>query len=158
MTPAARFSTILVDFLSSDIAIAAGAPALADLPRRSMTAATQITHPHVIVHVEEDPDSGDALLNLKLELRHKSQIGAEADLNTTRSTAHTQLQALRALLADTAAARAAWDAWIVTQTEDYRDGWSLQQIWPQTVTTEHDAEKNILTLTAPYDLITFWNS
>lgn len=159
MTPSARFSTILADYLSSATALAiSGVPSLTALPRRSLTSTGVIKPPYLLVHVEEDPDSADSLLTLKVQLRHFSTLGAAADNATLRATAHTQLQALRSLLADTDTAKTTWDIWIALQTTDYKTGWQLQQLWPQTTNEETDKDTNLLTLTAPYDLVTFWNA
>lgn len=155
LSPAAQFSLIFSDFLSSATAIAAGAPSTTALQRRHLTSAVAITPKSLLVDCEADPDSTDSFLTLTLTLKLEATLGTETS-QITRTQAETWLQALRALLDNSDEAVAAWNTWIALQTDDYKSGWSLQAIYPKT--TEHDLaeDKNVLTLSAPYTLTAFW--
>lgn len=155
-SPAAHFSTVFRDYSISAPALAVtGVPSASAVQRRTHSTADAITHPHVLFEVEVDPDSTEGLLTLTLNLKLQISIGTETG-QTTRAAAHAWLQALRILLDDDH--RTTWQTFIEAQTEGYREGWDIQAIWPQTITDEFSEDKSLLTLTAPFQITTFWNN
>jgi hypothetical protein len=155
-SPAAHFSTVFADYTSSAAALAvSGVPSVSAVPRRMHSSATALTHPHVLFEVEVDPESADTLLTLTLNLRLQINIGAETG-QTTRAAAHAWLQALRSLFDDDH--RTTWQTFIESQSDSYREGWHIQAIYPQTITDDYDEAKSLLTLTAPFQVVTFWNN
>mgnify|MGYP006946109273 CR=1 FL=1 len=155
-SPAAHFSTVFSDYSVSTPALAvSGVPSASAVQRRTHSTADAITHPHVLFEVEVDPDSADTLLTLTLNLKLQISIGTETG-QTTRAAAHAWLQALRSLLDDDH--RSTWQTFIEAQSNDYRTGWDIQAIYPQTLTDEFSEDKSLLTLTAPFQVVTYWNN
>ena len=155
-SPAAHFSTVFSDYSTSAPALLiSGVPTASQVQRRTHSSADAITHPHVLFEVEVDPDSADTLLTLTLNLKLQIHIGTETG-QTTRAAAHAWLQALRSLFDDDH--RTTWQTFIEAQTEGYRTGWDIQAIYPQTITDEFSEDKSLLTLTAPFQVVTFWNN
>lgn len=155
-SPALHFSTVFSDYSTSAAALAvSGVPTAAQVQRRTHTSADAITHPHVLFEVEVDPDSTDILLTLTLNLRLQIHIGTETG-QTTRAAAHAWLQALRSLFDDDHIDT--WQTFIELQTTGYREGWDIQAIYPQTITDEFSEDKSLLTLTAPFQVVTYWNN
>lgn len=155
-TPAAHFSTVFSDYTLSAAALAvSGVPSASQLARRTHTSADALTHPHVLFEIETDPDSADTLLTLTLNLRLQISIGTETG-QTTRQQAQAWLHALRSLFGEDHLTT--WQTFIEAQTSDYREGWDIQAIWPQTISDEYDEAKSVLTLIAPFQVVTFWNN
>jgi hypothetical protein len=155
-SPAAHFSTVFADYSASDAALAlSGVPSASQLPRHTHSSSSALTHPHALFEVEVDPESADTLLTLTLNLRLRINIGTETG-QTTRTQAHTWLQALRRLLDDDQLGT--WQTFIQAQTDAYRAGWDIQAIYPGTITDDYNEEKTLLTLTAPFQVVTFWNN
>lgn len=155
-TPTAHFSTVFSDYSASAPALAvSGVPSASQVQRRTHTTSDPITHPHVLFEIETDPDSTETLLSLTLNLRLQIQIGTETG-QTTRTQAQAWLQSLASLFADPH--RTTWQTFIEAQTDDYREGWNIQAIYPQTLTDELDESKSLLTLTTPFQIISFWNN
>jgi hypothetical protein len=155
-SPAAHFSTVFSDYTASAAALdVSGVPTASQVPRRPHSSSDVLTHPHVLFEVEVDPESADTLLTLTLNLKLQINIGTETG-QTTRAQAHAWLQALRSLFDDDH--RDAWQTFIEAQTDDYREGWDIQAVWPQTITDKFNEEKTLLTLTAPFQVVTFWNN
>ncbi len=157
LAPAAHFSKVFSDFLGSDIAIAAGAPALTDVQRRHLTSAVNITNPNLLIDVEVTPESSDEFLILTVKLMLTVQLGAEAG-QTSAAQAESWFKSFRALLSDDPAAFAAWGAWIAALSDNYKDGWFAQYFVPQPTESELNKDTNVLTLTAPYTVSSFWNN
>ena len=155
-SPAAHFSTVFADYSASAAALAlSGVPSASQLPRRTHSSSSALTHPHALFEVEVDPESADTLLTLTLNLRLQINVGTETG-QTTRTQAHAWLQALRRLLDDDQ--RGTWQTFIQAQTDAYRAGWDIQAIYPGTITDDYNEEKTLLTLTAPFQVVTFWNN
>lgn len=155
-SPAAHFSTVFADYSISAAALAvSGVPTASQVQRRTHSSADVITNPHVIFEVEVDPESSDTLLTLSLKINLVIAIGAETG-QTLRTQAFTWLQALRTLLDDDH--RDTWQTFIEAQNDAYRLGWHIQSIWPETIAEDYTAEKNLLTLTAPFTVVSFWNN
>jgi hypothetical protein len=155
-SPAAHFSTVFADYTASTPALAvSGVPSASAVPRRTHSSSSALTHPHAMFEVEVDPDSADTLLTLTLNLKLEVSIGSETG-QTTRTQAHAWLQALRSLFSDDHLTT--WQTFIEAQTDAYREGWHIQAIYPQTITDDYDEAKSLLTLTAPFQLVTFWNN
>ena len=155
-TPSAHFSTVLADYTTSAAALAvSGVPSASVLKRRTHSSADALTHPHVLFEVEVDPESSDMLLTLTVNMRLHINVGTETG-QTTRAQAHAWLQALRSLFDDDH--RSTWQTFIDAQTDDYRTGWHIQAIYPQNITDDYDEAKTLLTLTAPFTIVTFWNN
>lgn len=155
-SPADHFSTVFADYAASAAALAvSGVPTVLQVPRRSHSSADALTNPHVLFAVEVDPESADVLLKLTLNVKLTVQLGTETG-QTTRAQAHAWLQALRTLLDDDHLTT--WAAFLAAQTDAYRLGWDIQAVWPQTITDDFDAAKNLLTLTAPFEIHSFWNN
>jgi len=156
-TPAAHFSTVLRDYSISAAALAiTGVPTAAQVQRRTQTTADAITNPHVLFDCTVTDDSGDGtLLTLDFKLVLTGHIGTETG-QTTRAQAFAWLQALRTLFDDDH--RTTWQTFNDAQTTDYRLGWDIQSFWSQPVTEDYDETKSLLTLTAPFQLVTFWNN
>jgi len=157
LAPAAHFSKVFSDFLGSDIAITAGAPSLTAVLRRHLTSAVKITNPNLLIEVEVSPESSDEFLILTVKLVLTVQLGDETG-QTTAAQAETWFKSFRALLSDDAAAFAAWDAWIATLSDADKDGWFAQYFVPQATESEINKDTNVLTLTAPYTISSFWNN
>lgn len=157
LSPPAHFSKVLHDYLSSAAALEYGAPALATVQRRHLTSTDPITHPNLLVEVEANPESTDEFLLLNVKLTLTVQLGTETG-QTTSTQAETQLQAFRALLSNDPDARTAWDMWISTLTTEEKTGWNIQQILPEKTESDHNKDTNVLTLTAPYTISSFWNN
>lgn len=154
--PAAFFSAVLADYSISDAALAVtNVPTATQVQRRTLESADAIVHPHVLFEFEVDPESTDTLLNLSLKMQLVINVGTESG-QTTRAQAMLWLQALRALLDDDH--RSTWQTFIEAQTTDYRTGWHIQAIWPQAITADYAEEQHLLTLTAPFTLVSFWNN
>ena len=155
-TPALHFSSVLSDYTLSDAALAiAGVPTATQVQRRTHATATAITNPHVLWEIEPDPESTDELLTLNAKLHLVVSVGTETG-QTTRTQAHAWLNALRSLFDEDHITT--WVDFIGAQTEDYRDGWNIQAIYPGTITDDYDEAKALLTLTAPFSIVTFWNN
>lgn len=157
-SPAAHFSKVFSDYLASAIALGyTGIPSLAAVPRRHLTSTVAITNPNLMVECEAAPESTDTLLTLDLKLVLTVQLGAESG-QTTSTQAEAWLQAFRSLLSSDPAAYDAWDQWLLTLTDAERDGWYVQAIYPQTIQSDLAQETNLLTLTAPYQIVSYWNN
>jgi len=155
-SPAAHFSTVFSDYSVSAAALAiSGVPTANQLQRRTHADAGSITNPHLLFEVEVDPESIDTLLTLSLKLHLIIAAGTESG-QTTREQAYAWLQALRTLLDDDH--RDTWQTFIETKSDAYRLGWHIQSIWPETITEDYTSEKNLLTLTAPFTIVSFWNN
>jgi hypothetical protein len=155
-SPAAHFSAVFADYSVSAAALAvSGVPTAAQVQRRTHTSADAITNPHVIFEVEVDPESSNTLITLTLKLQLVIAIGSESG-QTLRTQAFAWLQALRTLLDDDH--RSTWDTFIAAQNDAYRLGWHIQSIWPETIAEDYTSEKNLLTLTAPFTVVSFWNN
>lgn len=157
LSPPAHFSKVFSDYLSSAAALEYGAPALATVQRRHLGSTDPITNPNLLIEVEANPESTDEFLLLNIKLTFTAQLGPETG-QTTSTQAETQLQAFRALLSNDPDSRTAWDMWISTLTTEEKTGWNLQQILPEKTESEHNKETNVLTLTAPYTISSFWNT
>lgn len=155
-SPAAHFSTVFADYSVSAAALAiSGVPTAAQVQRRTHSSADAITNPHVLFEVEVDPESSDTLLTLALKINLTISVGTETG-QTTREQAFAWLQALRTLLDDDH--RSTWQTFIETKSDAYRLGWHIQSIWPETIADDYAADKNLLTLTAPFTVVSFWNN
>lgn len=151
-----HFSAVFADYSASAAALAvSGVPAVADVQRRTHTSADDIVNPHVLFEVTVDPEQTDTLLTLTLNIRLKVQIGTETG-QTTRAAAHAWLQALRSLFDDDHITT--WDAFLAAQTDGYKNGWHIQSVWPQAIADEYGEDKALLTLTAPFQIISYWNN
>ncbi len=157
LAPAAHFSQVFHDYLASAAAIAAGAPSLTAVQRRHLTSTDRITNPNLLIEVEASPDGTDELMMLVVRLVLTVQLGAETG-QATAAQAEQWLQAFRALLSADPDAFAAWDAWIATLIDAYKTGWYVQHIVPQAVESDLVKETNVLTLTAPYQVSSFWSN
>lgn len=157
LSPPAHFSKVLHDYLSSAAALEYGAPALAAVQRRHLGSTDPITNPNLLIEVEANPESTDEFLLLSVKLTLTVQLGPETG-QTTSTQAETQLQAFRALLSNDPDSRTAWDMWISTLTTQEKTGWNLQQIIPEKTESDHNKDTNVLTLTAPYTISSFWNT
>lgn len=156
-SPAAFFSEKIHDYLSSQTALDYGAPALLTVPRFHLGSTAAITNPHLMVKAEADPDSTDTLLTVTLVLELIVQLGTETG-QTTAAQAEAWLYAFRALLSPDPDAIQAWDTWTTTLTDAEKDGWYVQQIWPQTTGRDLNETTNVLTLTAPFQIVSYWNN
>lgn len=155
-TPGAFFSAVFADYSVSAAALAvSGVPTAAQVQRRTLTTSDAVVNPHALFAVEADPDSSDVLIKLSFDLTLTAHLGTETG-QTTRTQAQAWLQALRLLFTEDH--RSTWQTFIESQTDEYRLGWNVQAIWPQPVTQEMEEEKNLLTITAPYEVYTFWNN
>lgn len=154
--PAAHFSQVISDYLSSAIAVSYGAPATTAVQRRHLTTTVAVTNPNLLITADVDPQSSSELLMLNVSLVLTVQLGVETG-QTTEAQAQTWMQSFRALLSSDPEAYDAWDQWVGTLTTEQKAGWYLQSFWPQALERSLDAESNVLTLTAPYQMVSFWN-
>jgi hypothetical protein len=157
LAPAAHFSKVFSDYLASAAALQYGAPALLTVQRRHLTSTDAITNPNLLVEVEANPESTDEFLSLNVKLTLTVQLGTETGQSTS-TQAETWLQAFRALLSNDPDSRDAWDIWVSTLTTEEKTGWNVQQILPEKTESDHNKDTNVLTLTAPYTISSFWNS
>lgn len=154
--PSAHFSSVLADYSVSAGALAvSNVPTAAQVQRRTHASADAITNPHVMFEVEVDPDSSQSLLTLDFTMRLVADVGTETG-QTTRTQAQTWLQALATLFDDDR--RSVWQAFIEAQTDAYRQGWDIQAIWPRPLTIEYNEDMTLLTLTAPFQVSSYWNN
>ncbi|WP_395734097.1 hypothetical protein [Prosthecobacter sp.] len=157
LAPAAHFSKVFHDFLSSAAAITYGAPALATVQRRHLTSEGAIINPNLLVECEANPESTDELLMLTVKLSLTVQLGTETG-QTTAAQSEQWLKAFRALLGQGIDAWNAWDIWISTLSDADKAGWFVQQIMPEKTESDLNKDTNVLTLTAPYTVSSFWNN
>ena len=157
LSPAAHFSKVFSDYLSSAAALAAGAPTLDAVQRRHLTSTVAIINPNLLIEVEANPNGTDEYQILTVKLVLTAQLGTESG-QTTSAQAETWLQAFRALLSSDPAAFDAWDAWTSTLSDDDKAGWYAQNYVPQAAERELNEATNVLTLTAPYLVTAFWNN
>lgn len=157
LAPAAHFSQVFYAYLASDTAIACGAPSLDAVQRRHLTSSVKITNPNLLIDVEVIPEGSDELMMLTVKLVLTVQLGAENG-QTTAAQAEQWFKSFRALLSSEPAAFTAWDTWIATLSDDYKAGWFTQDFVPQAPESEHNKDTNVLTLTAPYQVSSFWNN
>lgn len=157
LAPAAHFSLVFHDYLASATAITNSAPSLADVQRRHLTSTVKITNPNLIIDVEATPEGSDELMMLTVKLVLTVQLGTETG-QTTAAQAEQWLKSFRALLSSDPAAFAAWDTWVGTLDDGYKTGWYVQDIVPQAPESDLNKDTNVLTLTAPYQVSSFWNN
>lgn len=154
--PSSHFSGVFADYTSSATALAvSGIPTLSQLPRLHAESTAAVTHPHVCMKVEATPESTDVLLDLDFKMELTCQIGTETG-QTTREQAMAWLQALRTLFDEDH--RSTWQTWIELQTDEYRSGWQIEAIWPQAIVADYTEDKNLLMLTAPFQVKAWWNN
>jgi len=157
LAPAAHFSQVFHDYLASATAITNGAPSTAAVQRRHLTSAVKITNPNLLIDVECAPEGTDELMMLAVKLVLSVQLGTETG-QTTAEQAEQWFKSFRALLSSDLDAYAAWDAWVGTLEDDYKAGWYVLDIVPQATESDLNKETNVLTLTAPYQVSSFWNN
>ena len=157
LAPAAHFSKVFSDYLSSAAALAAGAPALDAVQRRHLTSAVAIINPNLLIEVDASPEGTDEYQTLTVRLVLTAQLGTETG-QTTSAQAETWLQAFRALLGSDPDAYAAWDDWTGTLSTEDKAGWYVQNFVSQATEKELNENGNVITLTAPYQVTAFWNN
>lgn len=157
LAPAAHFSLVFHDYLASPTAITCGAPSLAAVQRRHLTSTVKITNPNLFIDVEVSPEGTDELMMLTVKLVLTVQLGNETG-QTTAEQAEQWFKSFRALLSSDPAAFDAWDTWIGTLDDAYKTGWYVQDIVPHATESDLNKETSVLTLTAPYQVSSFWNN
>lgn len=157
LSPNAHFSLVFHDYLASATAITYGAPSVTDVQRRHLTSAVKIRNPNLLIDVDVTPEGSDELMMLTVKLVLTVQLGTETG-QTTAEQAEQWFKSFRALLSSDPAAFAAWNAWVGTLDDGYKIGWYVQDIVPQSPENDVNKDTNVLTLTAPYQVSSFWNN
>jgi hypothetical protein len=157
LAPAAHFSKVFSEYLASTAALTYGAPTLDSVQRRHLTSTAPIRNPNLLIECDAAPDGTDEFLMLTIKLVLTVQLGTESG-QTTAAQAETWFKTFRALLSPDPDAYAAWDIWIGTLSDADKAGWYAQNFIPQATESDENKETNLLTLTAPFQVTSFWSN